>query len=67
MFCSLKLFVSFILGLPLTHVRIKVPHLSGICPRGYVAGGGGGGGGTHYNGLYREVPNLRVITFSCVS
>ena len=63
MFCSLKLFVSFILGLPLTHVRIKVPLLNRICPRGSVARGmrGGGGGGTHYNGLYGEVPSLRVI------
>ena len=64
MFCSLKLFVSFILGLPLTHVRIKVPLLNGICPRGYVAWGGGGGErGTHYNGLYGEIPSLRVIIF----
>ena len=26
-------------------------------------GGGGGGGGTCYNGLYGEVPPLRVIIF----
>ena len=45
MFCSLKLFVSFILGLPLTHVRIQVPLLSRICPWGYVTRGAGGGGG----------------------
>ena len=25
--------------------------------------GGGGGRGTHYNGLYGEVPSLRVIIF----
>ena len=35
--------------------------------KGWAGGGGGGGGwvggGTHYNGLYGEVPSLRVIIF----
>ena len=30
---------------------------------GMSLGEGGGGRGTHYNGLYGEVPSLRVIIF----